>query len=271
MKFYSICFFIMVAFSTMSQDNALNDAWSKDIIILDSNQLKIEDREAILVLTGFGSFYHSAKNQKINFKQPGYDLFIPDYIDKKSIALCSEHLEAFIVKQGLSKYKKIHVFAYILGAWTLNTYLEHNTLPNLASIIYDRSPLQERVPGILVKSNPFLSRLVFGKLIAEIAHTPYQAHQQQNENIGILIECKATKVLWKKKKEYDLMPAPSFSVEKLNQGHSDYCYFFISHDELYTQLEKVGASIFTFFKTGKFSNDDSKEACSTDPFISYRK
>ncbi len=248
-----------------------NDAWSKDIIILDSNQLKIEDREAILVLTGFGSFYHSPKNQKINFKQDGYDLFIPDYIDKNSIALCSEHLEAFIVKQGLSKYKKIHVFAYILGAWTLNTYLEHNTLPNLASIIYDRSPLQERVPGILVKSNPFLSRLVFGKLIAEIAHTPYKAHQQQNENIGILIECKATKVLWKKKKEYDLMPAPSFSVEQLNQGHTDYCYFFISHDELYTQLEKVGPSIFTFYKTGKFSVDASKEACSIDPFISYHK
>ena len=61
-----------------------NDTWSKDIIILDSNQLKIEDREAILVLTGFGSFYHSPKNQKINFKQPGYDLFIPDYIDKNS-------------------------------------------------------------------------------------------------------------------------------------------------------------------------------------------
>jgi hypothetical protein len=96
-------------------------------------------------------------------------------------------------------------------------------------------------------------------------------YEQQNENIGILIECKATKVLWKKKKEYDLMPSPSFSVEKLNQGHTDYCYFFISHDELYTQLEKVGASIFAFFKTGKFSNDDSKEACSTDPFISYRK
>ncbi len=107
MKFYSICFFIMVAFSTMSQDNALKDFWSKDIIILDSNQLKIEEREAILVLTGFGSVYHSAKNQKLNFKQSGYDLFIPDYIDKKSIALCSEHLEDFIVKQQLAKYKKI--------------------------------------------------------------------------------------------------------------------------------------------------------------------
>lgn len=151
------------------------------------------------------------------------------------------------------------MFAYILGAWTLNTYLEHNTLPNLASIIYDRSPLQERVPGILVKSNPFLSRLVFGKLIAEIAHTPYKAHQQQNENIGILIECKATKVLWKKKKEYDLMPAPSFSVEKLNQLHSDYCYFFISHDELYTQLEKVSPSIFTFLKLVNFQMTIAKK------------
>ena len=248
-----------------------NDTWSKDIIILDSNQLKIEDREAILVLTGFGSFYHSPKNQKINFKQPGYDLFIPDYIDKKSIALCSEHLGTFITKQQLSKYKKIHVFAYIIGAWALNAYLEHNELSNLASIIYDRSPLQERVPGILVNSNPMLSRLVFGKLIAELANTPYQAYQQQNENIGILMECKATKILWKKKKEYDLMPAPFFSVEKLNQSYSDYCYFFISHDELYTQLEKVSPSIVTFFKTGKFSADASKEACSIDPFISYHK
>lgn len=248
-----------------------NTAWSKDIIILDSNALKIEEREAILVLTGFGSVYHSAKNQKINFKQHGYDLFIPDYIDKKSIALCTEHLGAFIAKYQLSKYKKIHVFAYIVGAWAFNTYLEHKKLPNLSSIIYDRSPLQERVPGILVHSNPILSRLVFGKLIAELAQTPYIAYQQQNENIGILMECKATKILWKKKKEYDQMPAPDFSVEKLNQNYSDYCYFFISHDDLYTQLEKVSPCIFTFFKTGKFSAYASKEACSIDPFISYHK
>ena len=67
------------------------------------------------------------------------------------------------------------------------------------------------------------------------------------------------------------MSAPSFSVEKLNQSCSDYCYFFISHDELYTQLEKISPCIVTFFKTGKFSADTSKEACSIDPFITYHK
>lgn len=245
---------------------------ARHIIKLDkSSTVGREEREAIVILTGFGSLYHSAKNQVKNFKDQGYDLFIPDYINRQSLAECSSNLEHFIEKNKLKTYKKVHVFAYIIGGWTLNTYLKNHEWKNLASVVYDRSSLQETLPGILARDNPFFSRVLFGPLMKELAETPYFSVSIPSANIGLLIECKATKVLWKKKKSFDQLPKISFEASFFNQTNVDFFYTYQSHDDLYTALEYPAPAILDFFKTGKFSANMLRKPIDRDPFEPYLK
>src|SRR5574343_317179 len=161
---------------------------ARHIIRLDkSSTIAIEEREAIVILTGFGSLYHSAKNQVKNFKDQGFDLFIPDYIDRQSLVECSSNLEKFIEKNKLKSYKKVHVFAYIIGGWTLNTYLANHEWKNLTSVVYDRSSLQETLPGILSRDNPFFSRVLFGPLIKNLAETPYFSAEIPTAKFGLML------------------------------------------------------------------------------------
>jgi len=245
---------------------------ARDIVLIDQqNKAPRSEREAILILPGFGDLYHSSKNQVKNFKDKGYDVFIPDYISRKSLDNCVKKLDGFVKKHKLGDYKKVHVFSYIIGSWTINSWIKQNSAGNIATIVYDRSPLQERVPVILVKTNPFLSRLLFGKLIRELSVTPYPSLNESAISCGLLIECKATKILWKKRKAYRKMEPVSFDRAVLKQESRDFFYIFLNHDDLYTHLESAAPQILYFFRENRFSPDADREPCTKDPFEPFRK
>lgn len=248
-------------------------AEARHIVIRDKSLSDtLAKKEAILILTGFGSIYHSAREQKRRFKNQGFDLFIPDYIKRASLDKSAASIEKFVLKHRLREYKKVHVFSYIIGSWTLNKWIEKSGLQNIGSIVYDRSALQERVPPIVNESNPLMSRVVFGKVIFELAKSPYKGVDTLgNVKIGILMECKATRVLWSKKKAYDRMPPPDFSVQATKQKHHDYCYVYASHDDLYTHLESIAPMVIHFFRNGNFGAQADRSPCSEDPFKPYRK
>jgi hypothetical protein len=245
---------------------------ARDIVLLEKgNKAPISEREAILVLPGFGTLLHSPKNQKKNFRDKGYDVFIPDYISRRSMDKCVRNLDGFIKKHNLAGYKKVHVFSYIIGSWAINTWIGKNSLMNIASIVYDRSPLQERAPAILVKENPFLSRLMFGKLIRELSVTPYPALDNTAVDLGILIECRATKIMWKKRKSSEAMGPVLFEKTAMGQQSDDHFYVFMNHDDMYTRLEGAAPQLFYFFKTGRFMDDADRDPCIRDPFETFRK
>jgi hypothetical protein len=245
---------------------------ARDIIHREkTNDAKIEEREAIVILTGFGSIYHSARNQVKNFRNKGFDLFIPDYISRNSLAACSERLADFIDKHKLKNYKKVHVFSYIIGGWSLNSYLESHEWQNLRSIVYDRSPLQETLPGILSRENPILSRILFGKLIKELAAVPYSPSSLKKCNVGLLIETKATKILYKKKTSFLKLPPVSYDLVDFQQAFTDYFYTYQSHDDLYEALEYPAPLILSFFKTGMFGEAVMREYQQQNPFETYEK
>jgi hypothetical protein len=214
---------------------------------------------------------HSAKEQINRFKNKGYDLFIPDYMSRKSLAKNAENFDKFHKKHKLGSYKKVHVFCYLVGGWTLNNYLSVHKWENLSSIVYDRSPLQETIPGILVRENPIFSKILFGEMIKDFASTPYKSANLTGTSIGLLIECKATKLLWKKQVAFMKLPKISFEVDSLHQSSSDYFYTYSSHDDLYTDLDEISTNIFTFFKEGKFPVDASRVPIDRDPFETYQK
>lgn len=248
-------------------------ASARDIVLLDkSNTASITEKEAILILPGFGTIMHNSKSFKANFKNQGYDVYIPDYISRKSIAKCAENVAAFYSKYELHNYKKVHVLSYIIGSWTLNTLLVQKNAPsNISTILYDRSPMQEMAPIVLVNENAFLSRILFGKLIRELSQTPYPTLTKKDKNIGIIVECKATKLMYKKRKSLPNYIPINWSSAGFSQAYDDITRLYVDHDDMYTHLEWIASSVFYFIKNQKFTPESERENCSQDPFEPYLK
>ena len=118
--------------------------YSKERIYIENSSKPLNEKEAIVILVGFGSKIQGTKKIADYFFNKGYDVFIPDYISRKSIEGCVENLEKFIVKNHIKQYQSLHVFSYIIGSWTLNNWIQKNPDHKISTIIYDRSPLQER-------------------------------------------------------------------------------------------------------------------------------
>ncbi len=76
-------------------------------------------------MIGFGAKIQGTKKIADFFFNKGYDVFIPDYISRKSISNSVSHLDKFILKHNLKAYKNIHFFSYIIGSWTLHYFLQN--------------------------------------------------------------------------------------------------------------------------------------------------
>ena len=260
-KIHLSLFFFLIGFSVLA----------KDKIIVDNADVPIEKREAILLLNGFGSLYHTDKNQIKALAHQGFDLLIPDYISRQSIHDCVENVASFYQENQLAKYKSIHVFAYIVGSWTVNHWILKYHPDNISSIIYDRSALQESVPKILDQDNPFSSRLAFGNIMHDLAQMPYPKLDAPPCPIAMIIECKASHILYQKRRSFEKFPAPDHRVEAFNQPTVNYAYYFQSHDDLYTQLDQISNDLIYFFKNGNFPTGVQIEPCQEDPFFTYQK
>jgi hypothetical protein len=106
--------------------------------------------EAFVVLRGFG--YGAPAERALRALEPaiaaqGMDLYMPDYISRSGLDESRKNLQRF-VQERLARYERVHVFAFIAGGWTLNPLVTAGGVPKLATVIYDRSPLQERAPRI---------------------------------------------------------------------------------------------------------------------------
>ena len=242
---------------------------NKERICIDSLNKPLAEKEAIVVLVGFGSKIQGTKKIADYFFHKGYDVYIPDYIARRSIANSVDQLDKFMLKHQLKKYKKLHVFSYIVGAWTLNNWIAQHPTNNIASILYDRSPLQERAPYALVKDIPFLIHLAAGKIMKEFSETNYPPISSEKISIGILIESHATKLMIKHKATALAMGPIQWDVKSLNQSYNDYFYTWINHDEMYNRFDVIGSEIFYFIKNQKFSPSAKREAYSDNPFVKF--
>lgn len=240
---------------------------AKERIYIANISKEKSEKEAILILPGFGSRVHGTGNIADFFFFKGYDVFIPDYISRNSISACVSNLDAFMTKHKLSDYKKIHVFAYIVGSWTLNNWILQHPNNNISSIIYDRSPIQERAPAALVKDIPFISWLIAGKIMKEFSQTPYPSIPKNNIHIGIMIESKSTRLIRKHKRSALSSGSVSWDVASLQQEHDDFFYTWLNHDDVYTRFDVIGAELFYFFEKGRFMEEAQRSPYLEDPFL----
>lgn len=234
-------------------------AHRKDIVVIDDTTISFSNKEAILILPGFNSKKHGVKDIRDYFSHKGYDVYIPHYLGRDSLQQCVSTVNDFMNVYHLSEYKKLHVFSYIAGTWVLNIWLQQHPQNNIVSIVYDRSPMQEKVPFALLEDNPFIFKLALGNILKEFAKTSYPSIQNDSKHLGVIVENKPTKLFLKHKKSALKSGAITFNLDSLHQNFDDYFYDCINHDEMYYQFKTIGPEILYFFKNGTFSKDARKE------------
>ena len=150
--------------------------------------------EAFVVLRGFG--YSSAGDRALKALEPaiaaqGMDLHVPDYISRSGLDESRKNLQRYI-QDKLARYERLHVFAFIAGGWTLNPVVAAAGVPRLATVIYDRSPLQERAPRIADEKLHFLTWVRYGSPVFDLARTPYSPLTDAGVKVGLVVETAPT-------------------------------------------------------------------------------
>ena len=147
--------------------------------------------DALLVLPGLG--YGRGGEEALRSLAPriasdGVDLYVPTYVTRSGLAASRAKLERFVRDNRLDQYERVHVFAFLAGAWTLNPLVEQRQWPNLASVIYDRSPFQERAPRIAADKLRFLAWVRYGTTVFDVARTPYVPLHAPDVKVALMVE-----------------------------------------------------------------------------------
>lgn len=225
-------------------------------------------REALLVLPGFGygrSQGESFRALAAPMAREGVDLYVATYVTRSGLADSREKLARFIRDNRLDRYERLHVFAFLAGGWTLNPLVERQALPNLVSVVYDRSPLQERAPKIAATKLPTLAWLRYGSTVFDVARTPYPLFEGPDVKVALMVETRPTAFI-KKHADAARQDGPfDFACDAFGQRYDDCLYLPYSHDEVYAHFADVWPEVRTFIKTGHFSDAADRTPPVDDP------
>src|SRR5688500_5221021 len=212
--------------------------------------------EALLILPGFG--YNRSGEQTFRKLAPelragGIDLYLPAYVSRSGLEESRAKLLDFIREQRLSRYDRVHVFAFIAGGWTLNPLVDARALPNLATVVYDRSPYQERAPKIARDKLRLLTWLRYGPVVFDLADTSYHPVTAPTIRVGLLIETKPTSFIRRHAEAAAQQGPYRFDCGSFGQRYEDCAYVGLDHDELYVRFAEVWPEVRAFIRTGRFT------------------
>lgn len=222
---------------------------------------------ALLILPGFGTMKADWSTLAQGFAATGdYDVYLPDYFARESVGACAAKLETFVAANQLHRYERIVAFAYILGGWVFNRYLQANPLPNLHAVVYDRSPIQDLAPVAITQAFPLLTRLVAGRVVADLAQTPYPPQPQADVNVGLIIENGVTASMRPFRRMVLRTRSLTWNPDQFRQPHTDYCYVPLNHDEMYDQFDAFVPQVAHFYAHGRFGDAARRDPYTQDPF-----
>ena len=260
-KLYKV---ILICFITTS-------AIAQDVVVIDDSKKK-EGKVALVILNGFGDSKKNRKKQKKFFENKGYDLYIPEYIKRKSIDKSIETFSLFYKNQELSKYKEVKFLCYIIGGYVLNQYIEQNGKENISTVIYDRSPTQERAPQTAVKKLPLLSRLMYGNVLKDFSlREKENLSEDKGLSIGVIIENKATKLMRMYRKTADSYGEYTYDAYDIEPNLDDYFHTILDHDLMYIRFDIIGKEILYFLENGVFTSEAKRTPYDWDPFKKLKK
>lgn len=241
------------------------------LLIIPDFKVSAQRKEALLVLPGFGSRVNGIGALKRYYKKADMPVYIAHYISRKSIEKSVVNFDKYYKKHHLADYQELHVMAYIIGSWTLNQWIIEHGKGNIKTILYDRSPLQERAPTILMRDMRLINFMLFGKITQELIDTPYPVVKDSSIVKGIFIETFATNVVRKHQKTAFSLGPINWSPEALLQPYTDVTYIPLNHDQMYTMPESFGAEVFYFIRNKHFSPSIKKNIPVENPFIKLKK
>lgn len=223
--------------------------------------------DAVLVLPGFGYGRDGEKALRSlapHIAKEGMDLYVPAYLTRSGLAGSRAQLERFTRHQRLEKYERLHVFAFLAGAWTFNPLLEQGRYPNLASIIYDRSPFQERSSRIATAQLPLLAWVRYGSTIFDMARAPYVPITAPRVKVALMVESAPTSFIRRYANAAREYGPFRFECDTFLQRFDDCLYVPMNHDELYVRFAEIWPELLTFIRTGRFSDAANRTPPTTD-------
>ena len=225
--------------------------------------------EAMLVLPGFGYGRDGERTLRSlagAMAGEGMDLYVPTYISRGGLAESRARLRRFIRDNRLERYDRVHVFAFLAGAWTFNPLVEARELPNLATVIYDRSPLQERAPRIADEKLHFLTWVRYGTPVFDVARTPYVPITAPGVSVALVVETRPTSFIKRHEKAARANGEFRFECDAFMQRYEDCIYVAMNHNELYERFNELWPDLLAFVRTGRFPSASSRTQPAGDPF-----
>lgn len=220
--------------------------------------------DALLILPGFGYGRDGERSLRAlprPMREAGVDLYVPAYVDRSGLEDSRSRLRRFILEQRLDRYARVHVFAFLAGGWTLNPLLEDaEVLPNLATLIYDRSPYQERAPRIAADRLRLLAWLRYGRVLFDLAREPYAPLGRRGVRVGILVETVPTGFVKRFAAAARAYGPFTFDCGSFAQPYDDCMFVPLSHDELYTRFAGVWPDVHAFIQHGRFRSAADRTA-----------
>lgn len=219
--------------------------------------------DALLILPGFG--YGRGDDTPFRSLVPGaaangIDVYVAPYLTRGGLDSSRARLCRFIRDEHLDRYERLHVFAFIAGAWTLNPAIGRSTLPNLATVVYDRSPFQERAPILAARDMPLPAWLRYGSTLFDVARTPYPPLTRSGVRVGILVETRPTGFIRHRATRAAALGPFDFTCGALSQRYDDCAYVPLNHDQMYERFTSIWPEVETFIRTGRFSAAASRRA-----------
>jgi hypothetical protein len=213
--------------------------------------------DALLVLPGFG--YNRAAEKALrsleaSMASEGVDLFVPTYISRGGLDKSAAQLERFIRDHRLEQYERLHVFAFIAGAWTFNPIAATRRLPNLATVIYDRSPYQERAPRIAAEKLRLFTWLRYGSPVFDVARTPYPPLASPDVKVALIVETRPTSFIRQHENAARRYGPFRFECDAFMQPYEDCLYVDMNHDDVYVRFAEIWPELLTFIRTGRFTS-----------------
>jgi hypothetical protein len=212
--------------------------------------------DALVILPGFGYSRNAEKalrSLEPSMAAEGIELFVPTYISRSGLDWSAAQLERFIRDHRLDQYERLHVFAFIAGAWTFNPLAATRRLPNLATVIYDRSPYQERAPRIAAEDLPLLAWLRYGSPVFDVARTPYPPLASTDVKVALIVETRATSFIRQHEKAARRYGPFRFECDSFMQPYEDCMYVDMNHDEVYVRFAEIWPEMLRFIRTGRFT------------------
>ena len=239
---------------------------AQEIIHVNPNS-DITEKSAIVVLNGFGDSRKNRKKQRKYFESLGYDFFIPKYKVRKSLDASVEKFSDFYKSQNLNQYQELTVICYIIGGYVINQHIEEFGFGNIKTIIYDRSPIQERAPNVTVDKIPLIAWISVGKVLKQFSLAEKRPLEStKGVSIGLIIENKATPLMRLFQKASDKYGPYNFNPYQIDPNLDDYYHTILNHDEMYFRFDILGPELEYFIENGCFTEGAKREVYDWDMF-----